>query len=138
MKGDGKIKRKIWYWLIPMLNLFDYICFRLPLVLFCLFVFESIIYYTDFYYNNYPILNRVDSFFVILMLFHSLVLMRLRDYNFVNLSLYICILLVVGLNFEVAYYPMSVEQYIFLYRLILCTTFGVIIFNEYINRNLDE
>jgi len=97
-------------------------------------VFEAFVYYTDFYAKYYPTLNNLDTILIGLMLFHSFIMFRLIKYNFVQLSLYICILLAVGLNIEVSYFPMQPERYIFFYRLILLLTIIVVFLNEFFDR----
>ena len=135
MKWLNKISKEVWLWLVPLINLFDVLCFKIPLFTYCLFVFEAFVYYTDFYAKYYPTLNNLDTILIGLMLFHSFIMFRLIKYNFVQLSLYICILLVVGLNIEVSYFPMQPERYIFFYRLILLLTIIVVFLNKFFDRN---
>lgn len=121
---------KVWYWLVPILNFFDYILTPLPYVIYISWFFYTfVIYYTQWYANNRIWIDFIDTILCGIVTAHSLYFMKLREYSYTVKIICLAMLLVLALQIQYYYIGMSDESYIRVYKAILWSSLSAIVIN---------
>ena len=120
----------VWYWLIPILNFFDFMLMRVPYFIYISWFFYTfVIYYTNWYANNRWWIDLLDSILYAVVIVHALYMMRLRRYTQTASIIAIAMFLVLCLQIQYYSVHLSDESYIRIYKGILLSSLATIIIN---------